>query len=474
MQTVVEPLEGHKVKLSITIDEQEFEKALDATYRKLAREVRIPGFRPGKAPRRIIEAKLGKEAARAEAIRGSLPDYYNEAIREQDVDAIGSPQIDITAGEHDGPVSFDAIVEIRPQVHLAGYGGLRVTVPSPVPTDEEVQAQLDRLRSNFGELVPVGRPARNGDHVTIDLKISRPGQAPDEAATTDDVLYEIGSGNFGPELDEHLRGAVVGDIFKFTADLSQPGAQRQLDTSQPQLNYDVLVKDVKELVLPDVSDEWAGEASEFDTVAELMDDIQKRLALVKRAQAQVALRTQAIEAVAELVQEDPPESLVNEELTRRAQELENGLRQQGLGVGQYLSATGRSQQQLVDELRDQSVQAVKADLALRALADLENLEVSDADVDDEITRLADRFNQSEDQVRRTLESNDQMAAVRSEVRRGKAVEWLVEHVEVVDQQGQLIDRALLEEAPDPEAEDEEAEVAAQTSARTADTVGSTQ
>ena len=474
MQTVVEPLEGNKVKLSVTIDEQEFEKALDATYRKISREVRIPGFRPGKAPRRIIEAKLGKETARAEAIRESLPDYYNEAIRENDVDAIAQPQIDITAGEHEGPVSFDAIVEIRPQVQLAGYGGLRVTIPSPVPTEEEVQAQLDRLRSNFGELVPVGRPARNGDHVTIDLKISRPGQGPDEAASTDDVLYEIGSGNFGPELDEHLRGATVGDIFKFTADLAQPGAQRQLDASQPQLNYDVLVKDVKELVLPEVSDEWASEASEFDTVAELTDDIEKRLAVVKRAQAQVALRTQAIEAVADLVQDDPPESLVNEELTRRAKELEDGLRQQGLGVGQYLSATGRSQQQLVDELREQAAQAVKADLALRALADLEKLEATDADVDDEIARVAESVNQSEAQVRRQLERSEQMPAVRSEVRRGKAVQWLIDHVEVVDPQGQSINRALLEEAPQPETGDEETEDTAQTSARTADTVGSTQ
>ncbi|MDQ6948588.1 MAG: trigger factor [Actinomycetota bacterium] len=462
METVVEPLEGNKIKLSVTIDEQEFEKALDATYRKIARDARIPGFRPGKAPRRILEARLGKETARAEAIRGSLAEYYNEAIREQDVDAIAPPQIDITAGEQDGPLSFDAIVEVRPQVQLAGYGGLRVTIPSPVLTEDEVQVQVDRLRNNFGELVPVGRPARNGDHVTIDLKIRRPGDVdPESGTTSEDILYEVGSGNFGPELDDHLLGAKVGDIFQFAADLSgpQPDGRAGADedaavaTTRAQLNYDVLVKDVKEMVLPEVTDEWASEASEFETVAELRADIEKRLTLVKRAQAQVALRSQAIEAVAELVQEDPPEPLVNDEVTHRAQEFENALRQQGLNLGQYLGATGRSQQQLLDELRTQAVQAVKADLALRAVADLEDIGVTEAEVDAEIVRLADRFETKPAQVRKQLESTEQMAAVRSDVRRGKAVEWLVEHLEAVDPQGQLIDRAMLEEAPQPDTED---------------------
>jgi trigger factor len=474
METVVEPLEGNKIKLSITIDEQEFEKALDATYRKFAREVRVPGFRPGKAPRRILEARLGKETARAEAIRGSLAEYYNEAIRERDLDTIAPPTIDITAGEHEGPVSFDAIVEVRPKIALAGYGGLRVTIPSPELTDDEVQDRLDRLRTNFGELVPVGRPARDGDHVTIDLKVTRPGEtSPDGGTTSEDILYEVGSGNFGPQLDEHLRGAAVGDIFKFVADLAMPGAEPSADpmTSSRQLNYDVLVKDVKEMVLPDVTDEWASEASEFETVAELVADIEKRLTVVKRAQAQAALRSQAIEAVAELVQEDPPEALVNEEITHRAHELENALRQQGLNVGQYLTATGRSEQQLLEELRTQAVQAVKADLALRAVADLENLEVTDADVDDEIVRLADRFDAGLDQVRQQLESTEQMAAVRSDVRRGKAIEWLVDHIEAVDPQGLLIDRALLEEAPEPDTEDEDTEVSAE-STQSADAVPS--
>jgi trigger factor len=498
METVVEPLEGNKIKLSVTIDEQEFEKALDATYRKMARDVRIPGFRPGKAPRRILEARLGKETARAEAIRSSLAGYYSEAIRGHDVDVIAPPQIDITGGEHDGPVSFDAIVEVRPQVKLAGYGGLRVTIPSPVLDADEVQIQLDKLRNNTGELVTVDRPARAGDHVTIDLKINRPGDTDPEGGTSnEDLLYEVGSGNFGPQLDERLVGAVTGDAIQFIIDIDaarkaaeaaaaaatetaaagaddgdtdaaadevEPEAATERSATEKEasarlLSYDVVVKEVKEMVLPEVTDEWAGEASEFDTVDELLADLEKRLTVVKRAQAQAALRSQAIEAVSELVQEDPPDALVQEEITHRAHELENALRQQGLNIGQYLQATGRSQQQLLDELRGQAAQAVKADLALRAVADLEDIDVTEVDIEEEILRLADRFDADPAIVREELESTEQMAAVRSDVRKGKAIEWLVEHIEAVDPLGQLIDRALLEEAPEPdiEAEPQDAE-----------------
>ena len=494
METIVESLEGNKVKLSVTIDEQEFEKALDATYRKMAREVRIPGFRPGKVPRRILEARLGKETARAEAIRGSLPDYYSEALREHDVDAIAPPQIDITGGEHDGPVSFDAIIEVRPQVQLAGYGGLRVTIPSPILTPDEVQAQIDRLRNNFGELVPIDRPVQDGDHVTIDLKVNRPGETdPNRGTSNEDLLYEVGSGSYGTQLDEHLQGAVAGDAIQFIVDLAprptapanpndagdaaatdetdETEAAEAAATQAPSdraLNYEVTVKDVKEMILPEVTDDWASEASEFDTVAELEADIEKRLTVTKRAQAQAALRSQAIEAVADLVQEDPPEALVNEEITHRAHELENALRQQGLNIGQYLSATGRTQQQLIDELRVQATQAVKADLALRAVADLEDIEVTDADVDAEIGRLADRFESTPDQVREQLESTEQMAAVRSDVRKGKAIEWLVDHIEAVDPEGKDIDRALLDEAPESDTDEAAHDADAATDAATTD------
>ena len=238
MKAVVEPLEGNKVKLSVEVDEQEFERAIDAAFRKIAREVRIPGFRPGKAPRRILEARLGKETGRSEALRDALPDYYSQALRDHDVDAIAPPEIDITAGREAGPLAFDAVVEVRPQLQLPGYEGLRVEIPSPTVTAEEIDAQVDRLRGNFAQLTEVGRPARDGDNLTIDLKGTRDGQDV-PGLTINDFLYPLGSGTVLPELDVRLQGARPGDILAFDADLPDGP-----------VSLKVLVKDVKEKVAP--------------------------------------------------------------------------------------------------------------------------------------------------------------------------------------------------------------------------------
>ncbi|HEX2038122.1 MAG TPA: trigger factor [Acidimicrobiales bacterium] len=417
MKTVVEPVEGNKVKLSVEIDEQEFGKALDAAFRKIAREVRIPGFRPGKAPRKLLETRIGADVARQEALREALPDYYAQALKEADVDAIAPPEIDITAGQESGAVAFDAVVEVRPQVSIAGYGGLRVTVPGIAVTDEEVDRQLDRLRDNFGELRPVERAVAEGDCVTIDVKDQR-----------DDYLYQVGSGLALPGLDEQLGGAKVGDILTVEA----------ADAS-----YQVLLKEVKEKILPEATDEWASEASEFDTLDELRADVRKRLELVKKVQTSLAIRDETLKALVELVAEEAPEPLVREELEHRLHDLSHRLQAQGGTLLQYLEATGTSQEQLVDQLRADAVQAVKADLALRALVAAEGIEADDEDVDREIERLAERFQRKPAQLRRDLERGEGIAAVRSDVRKAKALAWLVEHVEVVDEEGNPIDRAEL-------------------------------
>jgi trigger factor len=449
MKAVVEPLEDNKVKLTIQVDEQEFEKDIDAAFRKIAREVRIPGFRPGKAPRRILEARLGKETGRAEALRDALPGYYSKAVRDNDVDVVAAPEIDITAGQDSGPVEFDAVVEVRPQLHLAGYGGLRVVVPSPVVTDEDIDGQVDRLRGNFGELVEINRPAIDGDFLTIDLHGSRHGEAV-AGLTTEDFLYEVGSGTVLSELDEQLRGAKVGDILAFDAEI--PG--------DDPANLRVLVKEVKEKKLPEVTDEWASEASEFDTVEELRADIAKRMGLVKRVQSTLALRNGAIDALVELVDIDPPASLIDAEVERRVQDLGRRLEGQGATIAEYLEASGESPEQFVASLREGSVPAVKADLALRAVAEAEQLEPTDQDIDEEIDRLAASYKVKPNELRRSLERADQMPAVRSDWKKSKALDWLIDHVEIVDTDGQPVDRALLEPETTPESDTAESDTAA--------------
>jgi trigger factor len=440
VKAVVEPLEGNKVKLSVEVDEQEFDKALDAAFKKIAREVRIPGFRPGKAPRRVLEARLGTDAARQEALRDALPDYYARAVRDHDVDVIAPPEIDITGGQESGPVVFDAVVEVRPHVQVPGYTGLQVTVPNPSVNDEEVERQVDRLRANFGELSTVSRPAKDGDHLTLDLHISRGGEVVE--GSTDDYLYELGTRTFGSDLDDRLQAARVGDILAFDSEAPDGSP----------INFRVLVKEIREKLLPEVTDEWAAEASEFETAEELRADIRQRLSAIKRVQAMLAVRNGAVQALTELVAEEIPDPLVNAELEQRIHDLGHRLEAQRATIPMYLEATGQTEEQLLAELRASALEGVKADLALRAVADAEDLDVSDEELEAEVQRMAERMGQKPAQVRRALERADQMPAVRSDLRKSKALEWLVEHIEVVDEEGQAVDRAEL--SPPQAAEDQ--------------------
>ncbi|HEV3225300.1 MAG TPA: trigger factor [Acidimicrobiales bacterium] len=441
---MVKPLEGNKVKLSVEVDESEFEKDLDAAFRRIAREVRLPGFRPGKAPRRILEAKLGKDVGREEALREALPTYYYQAVKDHEVDVIAAPELEITAGKDEGPVAFDAVVEVRPSITVPGYANLRVELPPLAATDEEIDAQIERLRQQYGELTAVERPAVDGDHVTITIHGSRDGEVI-AGLQADDYLYEVGGGTIADELDDNLRGAKVGDILSFEA---QPQ-----DPDEPPVQFRVIVKDIKEKVLPEVTDEWANDVSEFESVDELRGDIADRITKVRKIQGQIALRERTAAALVELVDEDVPDALIGSEMQQRLQDFAMRLQAQGVTPEQYFEATGQSQEALVDELRELATQGVKADLALRAVADAEGFEATDDDVDAEITALAERLDEKPAKVRQQFERADQLPAVRSDIRKRKALDWLVEHVELVDEQGVPIERAALE-LPADESDDD--------------------
>jgi trigger factor len=435
VRSSVEPLEGNKVKLSIEVDEAEFDAALDAAFRKIARDVRVPGFRPGKAPRRLIEARLGPQLARQEALRESLPEFYERALQDNDITPVSQPEIDITAGQEEGPVAFDAVVEVMPEVSVGGYEGLRVVLPNLEVTDADVEQQLNQLREQFGELRAVSRPARDGDHVSIDRKVTVHNET---VQATEDELYEVGKGTIVPELDKELRGKRAGDILKFNATLSDGGEQSR------EVTFTVLVKEVRETVLPEVTDEWASEASEFETVAELRDDIRRRMEAVRKVQASLLVRDRVVEALTELVDEPMPSALLQAETERRAEMFQNRISQQGLNLQQYLEITGRSEEELINDLRTQADIALKADVALEQVADLEGIEVSDEEVEAEIADTAQRRGESPDAVRRRLQSAGELPAVRSSLRKSKALEWLAAHTEYVDEDGRPIDRAQLE------------------------------
>jgi trigger factor len=436
VKSSVEALEGNKVKLSVEVEQAELDKAIDGAFRRIAHEVKIPGFRPGKAPRRILEARLGTDVARQEALREALPEWYAQAVQDNDVDVIAPPEIDITAGQEEGEVAFDAVVEVRPKINVAGYDSLRVTIPSPIVADDDVDAQVERLRSQFGELHTVDRPAQVGDHVSIDIAGSIHDE-PVEGLTADDYLYEVGSASIVPEMDEHLRNAKVGDILVFDAEHPDPDEEHAI-------SFRILVKEIKEKVLPELDDEWANEASEFDTVDELREDFRTRLAAVKRVQSQLSLRQGVVDALVQLVDDEPPAALVSAELDRRVRDLVHRLSHQGATIEQYLMATGKNPDEFTEELKEQATGAVKADLALRAVIEAEGITADDDEVDAEIERLAQQVEQKPEKLRKELERGGQIEAVRSDVTRGKALEWLADHAEAVDEDGNVIDRSLLE------------------------------
>ena len=444
MNSTVEALEGNKVKVSVTVDEDEFEQDIDEAFKRIAQEVNLPGFRRGKAPRRLLEARLGTAVAREEALREALPKYYSEAVVEHDVDVIAAPEIDITGGEEEGPVSFDAVVETRPVVTVAGYDGLRVTMPSPEPADEEIEAQIDRMRNLDATVETVDRAADEGDTVVIDIVGTLDGEEQD-GLTTDDYHYELGSGIITPEVDEHLSGASAGDELSFDATHPDEDEERQL-------HFDITVKEVKAKVLPELTDEWAADNSEFETVDELQADLRDRMTQVRRAQGASQLQEKVGQALAELVDIELPESLVNMELNNRLQDLAMRLQAQGMQLEQYLMMTGRSQEQLVDELREAAEVSSRVDLGLRAVAVAEGIDCTDEDLEEEILEVAERVGEKPAKVRQQLERNDQMPAVRSDITKRKALEWLLDHVEIVDENGAPVDRSLYEQ---PEEHDHE-------------------
>jgi trigger factor len=331
-------------------------------------------------------------------------------------------------------VTFDATVEIRPQVVVPGYGGLRVELPRITVTDDEVQAAIDAELRRHGELADVERPALTGDYLTIDIEAERDGD-PVPGLNTDDWGYELGRGWVAPDFDEQLAGALAGDTLTFTT--TPTGTEDPAD-------FTVSVAKVQELIPAELDDEWVAEQiGEYDTEAEWRRALRERMESVKLNTARQMLLDRAATAVAGLVEEEPPEPLVNDELRSRAENLVNSLQAQGIAMEQYLAMTGQDPASLTEGLKSGAEQAVKVDLALRSIAESEGLEVTDDDLEAEYQRIGVRVNQKPNQVRKAYERNDAVSSLRGEIRKSKAMEWLLHNVEIVDEDGTPIDRDLL-------------------------------
>jgi len=438
MRSTLEPVEGTEgkslVKLSVEVDEVEFEHEIDAAFRAIAREVRIPGFRPGKAPRRILEARIGLAPAREQALRDGIPQFLARAVREHAVDVIAPPEIDITDGHDDGPVRFAATVEVRPEVTVPGYGGLRVEIEGIEATDDEAEAPITAERRRHGSLETVERPAALGDFLTLDVSGMRDGE-PVPGLNVEDWSYELGRGWIAVDFDERLTGASAGETLVFTTIPS--------GTTDP-AELTVVVQQVQALSLPELTDDWVSEhVASFDTVEAWRAAVRQRVEAAKVFRARQELVERAVAALADLVDDEPPATLVTAEVRARAQDTFERIQRQGLTVEQYFQFTGQDPGLFTAGLTDEAARAVKADLALRAVAVAEGIAADGDDVEAEYERIARQVGQKPGQVRKAYERQDAVDGLRAELRKRKALEWLIEHVEIVDASGAVIERSRI-------------------------------
>ncbi len=439
MQTSLEPLEGNKVRLHVTIPAEEFEKSIDLAYSRFAQQMRIPGFRPGKAPRRIIEQSIPVSEARAQALKDSLADYYVDAVGEHVIDVIAAPTIDITSGEESGDIVFTAEVEVRPEVRLTGYDELTVLLDIETATPERVEDQIDSMRQRFATLEDTEDALTIGGFARLDIAATIDGEAV-PALSAQDFVYEVGSGILVDELDEAVRGSRPGAELSFSSTLTDRFGDREGQVAL----FTGSVKSAQVKVLPELTDEWVDENTESATVEALRTDMALRIDLVAKMQAQMSLRDRVLEELVSIVPIEAPLPLVEREMERRLHDLAHRLEQQGMTIPMYLEAIGQSQEIFVAEVREGSTKAVLVDLGLRSIIAAEEFEASEEEFEAEIERILEQVKGSPKKARRQLEQQGVFEAVRFDIERGKALQFLVDNAKVVDAAGNPVDLSMPE------------------------------
>jgi trigger factor len=450
MQTTIEETGKHTVRLQVEIPPEEFKRDLDRAYRHIAGEVKIPGFRKGKAPRPVIDRTVGRDHVMEHFVRESLPTYYVNALREHDLSPVADPEIDLDDVEEGQPLRFTATVVVRPRLTLEPeqYRGVEVTAPSPEVTDRDIDDYLERLRDRFAELDSVARPASKGDYVLADVRATVHDQEVPEA-TRIGFLSEVGSEELVPELDKELEGRRTGEIVKLNAVLPE----RFGPQAGQEVTFTALVKDVKAKKLPPVDDEFAKTASEFDTLAELREDLRTKLGELKAAEVQHLLRDLVLAKVVETVEVDLPDRMVDEETEDRVRRSVQRLEQAGVTLEQALEAEGFDELHFRSDTRAHATRALKADVILEAVARQEDIEVTAEDLDREIAATARQLGRDPKEVAKLLERSGQIASLAGDIIRSKALDFLVESADVTSEDSSPAtggEEEQQEEAEEPE------------------------
>jgi trigger factor len=428
VRSTLEPVEPTKVRINVVVEPDELRPAIDRTARRLSREVRVPGFRKGKVPRQVIEARIGRDALLAEAIeQEAVPEFYAKAIEEHGVQPLTRAQVDPPDYADGQPLEFSATFEVKPEIDLPPYRGVEVERPALDITDEHVDAQLERLRDRVAQLEVIGRPLAKDDFAQVDLRATHHTTEIPEL-TRSDFLYEVGAGTVVPQLDEELEGKRKGDILRFNATLPEEAGE---ELAGREVTFQVLVKEAKAKVLPKLDDDFAQDASEFDTLDELKADLRRRLEEAAAAEVASELETRVLQAYLDQVEVPLPSSMVHDELHYRASRFAQQLGMMGTNLEQYLEAIGQTSDDVEADLRAQSERAVKAQLVLEAVAKAEGLEASAEEVEAELRRQAQRVGRDPEEVRRAL-ADGRAGVIPGDILRSKALALMVEHAELRD------------------------------------------
>jgi trigger factor len=432
VKSAVETLSPTRAKLTVEVPFDELKPSLDAAYKKIAQQISVPGFRKGKVPAAIIDRQIGRGAVLDEAINDALPKLYVQALQENDLQPLAQPEIDITELEDNDSLTFTAEVDVRPELTLPDLSGLEVTVDDIEVTDAEVEEQLQTLRERFGTLLDVDRAAADDDFVVIDLTARRDGEVV-EGGEASGVSYQIGRGGMIEGLDEALVGLSKDETKTFTSSLAGGDLEGQ------DVEVEVKVVGVKEQQLPELDDEFAQMASEFDTVEELTDDVRTRLGNSKRLEQASAARDAVLEKVLDLTEVPVPEAVVTEELQARRQSVEQQLSFAGMTMEQYLDNEKQTIDEFEAELEKRVRDAVAAQFILDEVAKVEEIGVEQQELTEHMLRRAQQSGQNPNEYVQHMMEHNHIPELVAEVVRGKALAVVVERATVTDASGNPVE-----------------------------------
>ncbi|CDO33005.1 trigger factor [Mycobacterium vulneris] len=432
MKSTVEQLSPTRVRINVEVPFTELEPDFDRAFKALAQQVRLPGFRPGKAPRKLLEARVGRGAVLEQVVNDALPSRYSEAVTASDVKPLGQPEIEVTKLEDGQELAFTAEVDVRPEITLPEFDALKITVDPIEVDDEAVDAELQSLRARFGTLTGVDRGAQEGDFVSIDLSATVDGTEVPEAAT-EGLSHEVGSGQLIEGLDEAITGLKAGESKVFTTKLAAG------EFAGKDAEVTVTVKSVKERELPEADDEFAQLASEFDTIAELKESLTDQVRRVKSVQQAEQIRDKAIEALLEQTEVPLPEKIVQAQIDDTLHNAIHGLDHDEDKFAEQLTEQGSSREEFDAENKTNAEKAVKTQLLMDAVADKLDIQVGQNDLTERLVLMSRQYGIEPQQLIQILQQNNQLPAMFADVRRGLTIAAVVHAATVTDTDGTVID-----------------------------------